>query len=629
MRYTVFDIETDGLRGEVSKIHCLAYQVLNESFEVVEEGTLRRPTKEEIINFFSKQECVVGHNIIRYDIPVLQDYSNVPINFRQIDTLPLSWYLFPNRLKHGLEQWGEDLGVAKPEVKDWKNLSIEEYEHRCQEDVKINVLLFKEQQYYFSTLYTGNFAQIDKCIDYLCYKMMCAREQEEVKLKLDVPHINKCLEELEILKNEKVVALQEAMPLNIIYKEVKKPNKPFKANGELSVAGEKWYQLLDELGYSSEHPGPLRVIKERLPGNPASSIQIKDWLDTLGWIPQTFEHRKNTTGQVKAVPQIYDGDSVCQSIKNLYDIEPALENLDMLSLINHRISIFKGFLSSVDKHGFAQATINGFTNTLRFKHRKPIVNLPKPGKFYGDEIRGSIIVPDNQTMMCGSDMSALEDTTKQHYMYFYDPEYVTQMRVPGFDPHLDIAVLSGMLTAEQAEEHKQGIANYSKERSKAKTVNFAGIYGAGAPKIAQSTGMSLGEAQKLHTTYWERNKSVKLVAKNAVTKTVKVKNEEQMWLLNPISGFWYSLRFEKDRFSTLNQGSGVFCFDMWVRELRNRGVKISMQYHDEVMFYFPTHKEDEIRNILNEAIEVVNQRLQLNVPLGVSIDVGLNYKQVH
>ena len=54
-------------------------------------------------------------------------------------------------------------------------------------------------------------------------------------------------------------------------------------------------------------------------------------------------------------------------------------------------------------------------------------------------------------------MSSLEDTTKQHYMYFFDLEYVTQMRVPGFDPHLDVAVLSGLLT----EEEKQFFSWYS------------------------------------------------------------------------------------------------------------------------------------------------------------------------
>jgi hypothetical protein len=154
-------------------------------------------------------------------------------------------------------------------------------------------------------------------------------------------------------------------------------------------------------------------------------------------------------------------------------------------------------------------------------------------------------------------MSSLEDTTKQHYMYFYDPDYVTQMRVPGFDPHLDIAVLSGMLTPEQVNEHKlfeathgeQG-TSYKKVRSKAKVVNFSGIYGAGPPKIALTTGMSLEDATLLHKIYWERNKSVKQVVNDTVYKEVR----GQMWLYNPVSGFWYSLRQPKDRFSTLNQG---------------------------------------------------------------------------
>ena len=166
-------------------------------------------------------------------------------------------------------------------------------------------------------------------------------------------------------------------------------------------------------------------------------------------------------------------------------------------------------------------------------------------------------------------------------------------------------------------------------RSKAKVVNFSAVYGAGAPKIAQSTGMSLIDAQKLHKTYWERNKAVKLVAKNAKHKTVKFNGQEQMWLLNPISGFWYSLRTEKDKFSTLNQGTGVFCFDMWVREVRNLGIVVSMQYHDEVLFSIPEGMEDTYREKLESAIQTVNRKLKLNVPLGVSMLFGLNYSDVH
>ena len=127
--------------------------------------------------------------------------------------------------------------------------------------------------------------------------------------------------------------------------------------------------------------------------------------------------------------------------------------------------------------------------------------------------------------MFGADLSALEDSTKQHYIYFYDPDYVTQMRVPGFDPHLDIAILSGLMTKEQADRYKEldrmeNRNTFQNEeylalkdiRSNAKTINFAGVYGAGPAKIAETLKKPLEFAEKLHATYWERNKAVKQIA---------------------------------------------------------------------------------------------------------------------
>ena len=226
-------------------------------------------------------------------------------------------------------------------------------------------------------------------------------------------------------------------------------------------------------------------------------------------------------------------------------------------------------------------------------------------------------------------MSSLEDSTKQHYMYFFDPEYVIQMRVPGFDPHLDIAVLAGMLTPEQVEQHKTKQVDYSEVRNKAKTVNFAGVYGAGPPKIAQSTGMPLEQAQKLHQTYWERNKAVKQVANACQVKTTRLDGEVQMWLKNPVSNFWYSLRYEKDKFSTLNQGTGVYCFDLWVREVRKRGIRIMLQYHDEIAFPLLEQDKDTVEMKLKESIKAVNDSVRLNVPLDVSVDFGVNYAEIH
>jgi hypothetical protein len=423
------------------------------------------------------------------------------------------------------------------------------------------------------------------------------------------------------------------MPRQIKYLEKGKPSKMLTVKGELTKAGIAWLELLADNDLEADFEGSISIIKSSEEPNPTSISQLKEWLFSLGWQPTIFKHVPNKAGEVRAIPQLQDNDKrLCANITVLSETYPVLENLKGLFMLQHRVGVLEGFLECSNEEGKMAASIAGFTNTLRFKHKKPIANLPSVDKPYGKEIRGAIIAPDDAHLFCGSDMSSLEDTTKQHYMYFYDPEYVTQMRVPGFDPHLDIAVLSGMLTAEQVEDHKlydnsggkEG-TSYKKIRSKAKVINFSGIYGAGPPKIALTTGMSLAEATALHKTYWERNKAVKQIAKDCVVKSIG----KQMWLYNPVSRFWYSLRTDKDRFSTLNQGTGVYCFDTHVRNVRIQGIKISLQYHDEIGFVFLKPQEQEVKDKLNTAIVITNDILKLNVPLGISIDIGKNYAESH
>lgn len=621
----VMDIETDGLLENVTKIHCLSYLNIDTDDKIV---TLVDYNEMKKLLLQDNLE-ICGHNIVRYDVPALEKLLSIKITARLIDTLALSWYLYPMKTKHGLEYWGDELSVKKPIILDWTDLKIEDYIHRCENDVEINSLLFLKQLNYLTLLYDANITQINNLINYLVFKLDCAREQEELGCKVDRQLVLTSLQELQALKEEKISALIEAMPKQIKYKEVKKPSKTHKIDGSISSAGEKWYSLLLEYNLPEDYDEIIMVKVSEEPGNPSSTIQLKDWLFSLGWTPRVFEYRKNTKDEVNEVPQIYVNDEVCDSIKDLYEIEPALENLDMLSLINHRIGIFESFLKSMNSNDFTKAEVAGLTPTFRFKHRKPCVNLPKKSKFYGEQIRGSIIRPSENHLLCGSDMSSLEDSTKQHYMYFFDPEYVIQMRVPGFDPHLDIAVLAGMLTPEQVEQHKTKQVDYSEIRNLGKVVNFSSVYGAGPPKIAQSTGMPLQQAQKLHQIYWERNKAVKQVANACQVKTTKVEGEVQMWIFNPISKFWCLLRYEKDKFSVLNQSSGVYCFDLFVKYVRQQGIKIQMQMHDEILFPFLIEEQQLITDKLNFAINKVNEIVKLNVPLGISIEIGTNYVNVH
>lgn len=624
----VYDIEADGLLDTITKIHCLSvgWRDSNGNFRI------SSTTDYDVMRkFFNRKDIKrIGHNITLYDeraVARILGVDTLGSKDQIIDTLALSWYLYPERLKHGLEDWGKDLGVKKVEIKDWKNLSSEEYVHRCEEDVKINFKLWEKCLDMLSDIYdTEN--EIVRFINYLQFKLDCVREQEDTKIKLNVLQVMKDLDDLKNEKLNKEDVLRKAMPKVPI--KVKKKYKNVvvdEKTGDFAIKGDFLYDHYISLGYTPKAEYEVDIIKGYKEPNPNSNTQKKDWLYSLGWQPRTFEYKKEKDGSQRKVPQIgsskKDG-TLCESVQELFEKEPRLEVLEGLSIISHRIGTLEGFLENqVD--GYMEPSMLGLTNTLRLKHAK-IVNLPGVDKKYGKQIRGALIASEGE-ILCGSDMSSLEDTTKQHYMYFYDPVYVTEMRTPGFDPHLDIAVLSGLLTQVQADDHKAGRANYKTIRHTAKTVNFASVYGAGPPKIALTANISLREAKKLHETYWKRNKAVKQVSDHTVVKTVQGKK----WLFNPVSKFWYSLRAEKDRFSTLNQGTGVYCFDMFIQEVRKRGIKISLQMHDEILFRLEDSKyfKEQTEGILKQAIKSVNDQVKLNVPLGISMDFGYNYADCH
>lgn len=633
----VYDIECDGLLKNATKIHCLsiAWRDVHGSIRVKSTSDY-----DDMRRFFLNENILrIGHNITLYDERVIKKLLGIDTEKTMdqiIDTLALSWYLFPDRLKHGLEHWGYDLGIHKVEIKDWQNLTVEEYIHRCEEDVKINLTLWENCKNLLYILYDNDQNEMDRLIDYLQFKLECVKEQEETKIKLDIPLIKENLEKLKKEKENKENVLRSAMPKVPIKIKKKYKNVIILETGEFFQKGDMMYDHYFREGYKPKFEHEVELIKGYKDPNPNSNDQKKSWLFQMGWVPEHFKYEKDDDGKMRKIPQIgskkKDG-SVCDSVKKLFEKEPRLEVLEGLSVISHRIAILEGFLENqVD--GFIEPSLGGLTNTLRLKHVN-IVNLPGIDKKYGKEVRGSLIAGDGE-ILCGSDMSSLEDTTKQHYMYVYDPKYVMEMRTPGFDPHLDIGLMSGLITEDEVKfykefnkekDDKKKYEEIKTKRHKAKTTNFSSIYGVGSDKLAREIGITNKEAKKLLEGYWKRNKAVKQVADACIVKQIGV----QKWLFNPVSKFWYSLRAEKDRFSTLNQGTGVWCFDNYVREVRSRGIKISLQMHDEILFRMPNNAQDRkiIVTRLEESIKSVNEQVKLNVPLGISMDFGHNYADCH
>ena len=612
----VFDIETDGLLDELTKIHVLSYS---------HDGKEVKHTHDydEMRKFFTETETLVGHNIIRFDIPAVEKVLGIKVNARLIDTLALSWYLNHDRLKHGLEGYGEDYGVPKPVIKDWDSLTPEEYAHRCDEDVKINLRLWRDLDMKLDRLYRDP-TEKDRLIDYLTFKLDCAREQEALRWKLDVDKAQAAYDDIMALKVEKVEQLADAMPKRIITRIATQPKRDkYKKDGSLSSDWEKWIALCKQ--YRQPETTIKFVVKtgeER--GNPNSNDQVKDWLYSLEWKPRTYKFTRNkVTGDEKQIAQVRSNGELCGSVKELAEVDPAVDLLDGLTVLTHRAGILKSFLEC-HKDGWLEASVAGLTNTFRFKHYRPLVNLPGVDKPYGDVIRGCLTCPDGY-VLAGADMTSLEDTTKRHYMKPLDPDYVEQMSHEGFDPHLDLALHAGVITQDDIDKHNSGERSLKTLRKNYKVVNYSATYGVGAPKLARETGMNKSEARKLLDAFWSRNWAIEKVA-----STLRVRELfNGMWLKNPVSGFWHSLRNDKDRFSTLNQSTGVYCFDTWVSFCRDEGIKSIGQFHDEVIALVKEGEEVAVEKIMHGAAVKLNEKVRLNVPLGTDVQFGKTYADIH
>ena len=485
----VFDIEADGI--DATKIHCM-----------VANG------KEIDKTFFENltpKDTLIGHNIIRYDIPTLEKLLDIKIKAQLIDTLALSWYLFPTINRHGLQQW--------PIITDWENLSLEEYLHRCKEDVKINTKLWGLQKSLLIKIYEGDYQPL---VRYLSFKMKMAMLQEASKWKLDVDKANTLLNELELKNEQAINELSKVMPKVPKIAKRKRPKLPFKQDGSLSVAGEKWKVLTEGSGFTVEYDHEIEEVVGQEEPNPTSSKQIKDWLFTLGWKPMTFNFVDD-----REIPQVKTKDGeLCKSIKKLSDLHPEVLVLDSMAVVKHRIGLVKGLLKN-EQNGYVQACIQGLTNTLRFKHAV-CVNLPSARKPYGLEIRGLLTANDDKEL-CGSDMCSLEDRVKQHYMWEHDEEYVLEMSKPGFDPHLDLALSAKAITQQEVQDYKNGnkLDRISQLRYNYKGGNYALQYGAGIKTLAKQLGITMKEAKVISEAYWKRNWSVKAISDSMVTKEVE------------------------------------------------------------------------------------------------------------
>ena len=667
MALYVIDIETDGLHSTLIHVMSIGYLSKKGKWKV-------RSTKDtdEMIEILSDENnTVVGHFFKQFDVVELERVLNFKVKAEIFDTLVLAWYIYPKRTTgtFGLGDFGKDFGIEKPPITDWENLSYEEYEFRCESDVKINIPLWLDIKEKLIELY-GTWELALRFIRYMMFKTDCLVHQQLTQCRINMEKVSDNIDYLTPMLKEKEEILIEVMPPGkvdktkpkVMHKTITKkmPKVMTKANGDYSVNGQKWMDLLAEKKLpedteeivtkvlSAHGQAWMDLLKEKglpkktkeirdLP-NPNSNAQLKEWLFSFDWKPELF-----TKGANGPVPQLRNDDKeLCDSVLLLAEKEPAIHALEGLTVLNHRIACLKAFADTADYKGYVTAAASGFTNTLRLRHKKPIVNLPGVTSSKnipieerdirdGRTVRECIVAIDGH-VLCGSDISGLEEMTKLHYMKNYDPDYVAEVLEEGYDAHLSLAVKAGALTEKQSEEHKlysrskgkKGV-DHGRVRHVYKTANYSCIYGVGISGLARATGLTQRESRILRDDYWGVNWSIDDLCKDIITKVV----DNQMWLINPVNQYWYSVRNDKDIFSTLNQGTGAFIFDLWIRYMNESDLYPFIQYHDEVLLNVEPNREKEITKILDKCMKKVNKILKLNVEIKVDVQFGKTYADVH
>lgn len=169
----VFDVEADGLLDTVENIHCIvARDVDTKEVKILDPSSLNR---ESVILLFQDATEIIGHNIIAFDIPLIEMFYGLDLvqllgKEAIVDTYLWSKVLYPDRPlpkgcptsirnpvtnkldrigPHGLEGWGWRVGERKVEIYDWRYYTPSILT-RCETDVIIN------EKVYYSLLKEAN-----------------------------------------------------------------------------------------------------------------------------------------------------------------------------------------------------------------------------------------------------------------------------------------------------------------------------------------------------------------------------------------------------------------------------------------------------------------------------------------
>ena len=247
-------------------------------------------------------------------------------------------------------------------------------------------------------------------------------------------------------------------------------------------------------------------------------------------------------------------------------------------------------------------------------------NIPIRRELGRDIRRG--FVPRRGWVLLSADYSQVELRLLAHLSH--DPAFV-QAFASGGDIHRQTAALIFDVPVDEVT---------STMRARAKTINFATIYGQGAHALSRQLGIAHAEAKEFIARYFERfqgirkylDSMVELARKQGYVQTIFGRRR----YIPEVRDRNFNVRAFGERAAANSpiQGSAADLIKIAMirihRALREQRLASTMllQVHDELVFEAPPEEIDALRHLVTEEME---HAAELSVPLVVDIGTGENW----
>ena len=576
MKQIVFDIEANGLDPDT--VWCIiAYE--REAKEYIEWSKEDLHLFKDWIKEQDELE-VIGHNIIGYDIPVLERLLDVDFSKCKVtDTLVMSRLAEPSRLGgHGLENWGQLLNQPKGEHSDWLNFSQDMVEY-CKQDVRVNELVYQRLLRDLRDFGTEILVLEGQVQGIISKQIKNGWLVDQGKAFVLLAELKERKMDLEDKVHEKF------KPLPTFIKEI---TPKVKKDGSYSIVGLKF---MGEQWETAVAPFSRLDYPEF---NLGSRQQIGRYLKYFGWEPETFTE--------KGQPIVDEG--VLNKVKGI----PEAELIGQYLMVQKRIAQIQSWLDAVKEDG----RVHGYVNangavTGRMTHSSPnVAQVPAGNAPYGTECRAVWTVPTGYNLV-GMDASGLELRMLAHYMN--DKGYTNEILTG--DIHTANQLAAGLET-----------------RNQAKTFIYAFLYGAGDAKIGSIVGGSARDGKRLKEKFLRNTPALRKLRERVGVASGRG------YVLG-LDRRRVSVRSEHAALNTLLQSAGAIVMKKALCLLDEYAVLHKIDYkfigniHDEIQTEVATKDAERFGRLATACIEAAGNHYKLNCPLAGEYQIGTDWSETH